>query len=234
MKRKYEEENGIVDGKSGSGKKSGKKSSPIAVHHKQLIVTSSMAAGGNHNNGGPTSGRPLPLVASTSGGLNYDNYIQQNQQMPPHMTWVPPAFNTEPKYEPKYENVWAEQQQQQQQQQQQHQQQQHIQVIRMLSSPIHEMHNSQQQQQQQHHGGGIGDEYHHLFSPLKFLNTIDVDRYFKSFYYKHKFLFGWELKLKFSGILISDPIATDYTRTISKSITIINSSSNNSNSLINI
>jgi hypothetical protein len=173
MKRKYEEENGIVDGKSGSGKKSGKKASPIAVHHKQLIVTSSTVVGGNHNNGGPNQGRPLPLVASTSGGLNYDNYIQQSQQMPPHMTWVPPAFNTEPKYEPKYENVWPEQQQQQQQQQQ-------IQVIRMLSPPIHEMHNSQhQQQQQQHHGGGnggIGDEYHHLFSPLKFLNTIDVDR----------------------------------------------------------
>jgi hypothetical protein len=166
MKRKYEEENGIVDGKSGSGKKSGKKSSPIAVHHKQLIVTSSTVVGGNHNNGGPTSGRPLPVVATSSGSLNYDNYIQQSQQMPPHMTWVPPAFNTEPKYE----NVWAEQQQHQQQQQQ-------IQVIRMLSSPIHEMHNSQQQQ---HHGGGnggIGEEYHHLFSPLKFLNTIDVDRY---------------------------------------------------------
>jgi hypothetical protein len=43
MKRKYEEENGIADGKSGSGKKSKKMATPITIQHKQLIVTTSGA-----------------------------------------------------------------------------------------------------------------------------------------------------------------------------------------------
>lgn len=162
MKRKYEEENGITDSKSGSGKKAKKAPAPIAVQHKQLIVTSTVSGMNTQQ------GRQLPMVASTSAGNNmYDNFVQQPMT---HMTWVPPAFTSEPKFE----NMWPDQQQQQQQRPQQ--QQLHIVRAQPLLSPLHDMQHQQQQhmsQQQQH---GIGEDYQQLFSPLKFLNSLDVDR----------------------------------------------------------
>jgi hypothetical protein len=101
------------------------------------------------------------MVSAPASALSYDSYIQQQpqQQQPSmsHMTWVPPAFTSEPKYE----NIWPEQRPQQL----------HLLRAQPLMSPLEDM--QQQHLSQQQHGLGVD---YQLFSPLKFLNTIDVDR----------------------------------------------------------
>ena len=75
MKRKYEEENGIADAKTGSGKKSKKTVAPIAVQHKQLIVTSNVA-GMNQQ-----QVRAIPMAQSaTTSTISYESFVQQQQQ----------------------------------------------------------------------------------------------------------------------------------------------------------
>ena len=195
MKRKYEEQEGLVTEGPKSNRKP-RKSSGIRVAVSALPGQSPMMGSPM---GSPQSssmvvrkdGQVLYAGVSSQGihsnyGMITPSYPQHTPQQSvqyhrqPMATWNPPVYQQEQQQQQQQQHPWGTPQTPQTPQQQ-HFKQENFKVEPQdsVEQTVHQ-YNQQHNSENQHPGGQQDQEFSHLFSPLKYLNDFDTEAHYHS------------------------------------------------------
>lgn len=171
MKRKYEEQEGIVSDGSKSARKP-RKTAGIRVSVSSVVSGGSLI---------PVTATPQmrkdqqPLVYGQHGGLHYgagglvQSYPIQQQYHRPMTTWNPPVYPGTPQQPEQPPPHWQQGTGQQQVFKQE--------IFKVEPQDVEHQYSQQTVEQ---HGHQEQQEFQHLFSPLKYLNDMDCEQQYQS------------------------------------------------------